>query len=89
MSEDNPLNPPRRRTSEPALKAKLAFLRRAESYPGAPAEVQAIETHMSWVFLAATHAYKMKKPIRLGAIDFRRGFGVELAAVFEHFDHFI
>ncbi len=29
-----------------------------------------IETHISWVFLAGTYAYKIKKPVNLGFLDF-------------------
>ena len=36
--------------------------------PGEP--VRLIETHISWVLLAGTHAYKLKKPVRLGFLDF-------------------
>ena len=30
------------------------------------------ETHISWVLLTGTFAYKIKKPIRLGFLDFRQ-----------------
>lgn len=33
-------------------------------------EVQLIETHISWVLLTAEHAYKLKKPVNLGFVDF-------------------
>lgn len=33
-------------------------------------EVQLIETHISWVLLAGEHAYKLKKPVNLGFMDF-------------------
>ncbi|HUI98979.1 MAG TPA: hypothetical protein VLY46_02035 [Usitatibacter sp.] len=50
--------------AEPSLQRKVAFLRRREAYPEATGEVRAIETHLSWVFLTDTHAYKLKKPVR-------------------------
>ena len=53
-----------------SLEAKLSFLGRPGSYPGTVARVQAIETHMSWVFLTEGQAYKLKKPVRYGEIDF-------------------
>lgn len=53
-----------------ALAAKVAFLSRPESYPGHLPAVRAIETHMSWVFLAGPHAYKLKKPVRYPFLDF-------------------
>jgi aminoglycoside phosphotransferase family enzyme len=58
--------------SEPdaALEAKLGFLKRPGAYPDATARVDAVETHMSWVFLTDTHAYKLKKPVRYAYLDF-------------------
>jgi aminoglycoside phosphotransferase family enzyme len=52
------------------LDAKVAFLRRPESYPDQPARVETVETHMSWVFLTDRHAYKLKKPVRYEYLDF-------------------
>jgi aminoglycoside phosphotransferase family enzyme len=48
----------------------VAFLRRPESYPNRPQGVETVETHMSWVFLTDTHAYKLKKPVRYDFLDF-------------------
>lgn len=56
----------RRRVS---LAEKVDFLRRPEAYPEAPASVQAIETHMAWVFLTDALVYKMRKPVRLPFLD--------------------
>jgi len=53
-----------------SLDAKVAFLGRPESYPGRPDRVEAVETHMSWVFLAGGGAYKLKKPVRHDFLDF-------------------
>lgn len=36
-----------------------------------PYPVELIETHISFVFLAGTDAYKVKKPVDLGFLDFR------------------
>ncbi len=52
------------------LAAKLAFLRDPSSYPDQPARVEAIETHMAWVFLTDRFAYKLKKPVRYPYLDF-------------------
>jgi aminoglycoside phosphotransferase family enzyme len=57
-------------SAAPSLAAKVAFLRRPDSYPEAPAEVRAIETHMSWLFLTEQRAYKLKKPFRRNGIDY-------------------
>jgi len=53
-----------------SLEAKLGFLGAPDAYPDAPARVDAVETHMSWVFLTDTHAYKLKKPVRYDYLDF-------------------
>lgn len=55
---------------ELGIAAKVAFLRRPEAYAGRPAAVEAIETHISWVFLAGDQVYKLKKPVRHGYLDF-------------------
>jgi len=54
----------------PTLEAKVAFLGRPGAYPEAPTRVEAVETHMSWVFLTDAHAYKLKKPVRYDYLDF-------------------
>jgi len=54
---------------DPGLAAKVAFLSDPRSYPEAPRRVEAIETHMSWVFLTDRHAWKLKKPTRVNAHD--------------------
>jgi hypothetical protein len=39
-------------------------------YPHPAERVELIETHISWVFLAGTRVYKVKKPVDLGFLDF-------------------
>jgi uncharacterized protein len=53
------------------LEDKVAFLKRPESYPEAPGAVEALETHLAWVFLTDNFAYKLKKPVRYPYVDFR------------------
>ncbi|HET7649976.1 MAG TPA: phosphotransferase [Gammaproteobacteria bacterium] len=53
-----------------SLSEKVAFLRRPDIYPDLPQTVQAIETHMSWVFLTERFAYKLKKPVSYSFLDF-------------------
>lgn len=48
----------------------VTFLLKSDTYPGQP-EVKAIETHMSWIFLAGQFAYKMKKTIAYDHLDYR------------------
>jgi aminoglycoside phosphotransferase family enzyme len=46
-------------------------LLRPAAYPGDVRQVELAETHISWVFLAGDYAYKFKKPLDLGFLDFR------------------
>ena len=63
---------------------KVGFLSRPEAYPESTRRVELVETHMSWVFLTDTRAYKMKKPVRYAFLDYstlerrRRMCGEEL-----------
>lgn len=55
----------------PADQARLfTALRNPRIYPGAVQNVEAIETHISLVLLAGAHAYKVKKAVDLGFLDF-------------------
>lgn len=72
-SEEDPLSDPVRSFGAPesvTLEAKVAFLRRRESYPGSPATVEPVETRLSWVFLTPERAWKLKKPLRYDHLDF-------------------
>ncbi|MBI3570920.1 MAG: hypothetical protein HY082_07445 [Gammaproteobacteria bacterium] len=51
-------------------EAKVALLRQPQTYPEKPARIEAVETHMSWVFLTEHHAFKLKKPVRYDYLDF-------------------
>jgi aminoglycoside phosphotransferase family enzyme/predicted kinase len=48
----------------------LAALREPARYPHPADRVELIETHISQVFLAGDYAYKIKKPVALGFLDF-------------------
>ena len=49
----------------------LRSLQHVDAYPHAvDGEIQMIETHISWVFLAGNYAYKIKKPIRTSFLDY-------------------
>lgn len=56
---------------EVTLESKVSFLRHATSFPETTYRVEAIETHMSWVFLTDNHAYKLKKPVCYPFLNFR------------------
>lgn len=62
--------PERRPAPTAALGDKVAALKSPAAFPEPTRAVQAIETHMSWVFLTDTHAYKLKKPVRYAFLDF-------------------
>src|SRR6266702_4927553 len=48
----------------------IAALRDPACYLHPAEPVELIETHISWVFLAGEYAYKVKKPVDLGFLDF-------------------
>ena len=52
------------------LESKVALLRQPDTYPDKPSHVEAVETHMSWVFLTDRYAYKLKKPVHYDMLDF-------------------
>ena len=51
-------------------RAIIAALSHAEAYPHSVDEIQLIETHISWVFLTGHYAYKIKKSVNFGFLDF-------------------
>jgi aminoglycoside phosphotransferase family enzyme len=51
---------------EPLVRRLLS----PEAYPHQVENVRLVETHISWVFLTGQHAYKVKKPVNLGFLDF-------------------
>ncbi|MEO8331808.1 MAG: hypothetical protein ABI479_05200, partial [Gallionella sp.] len=59
-------------TSEAAHLPSLirALLADQSCYDHAVGDVRLIETHISWVLLTGEFAYKVKKPVDLGFLDF-------------------
>jgi aminoglycoside phosphotransferase family enzyme/predicted kinase len=57
-------------TPSPATADLVTWLKSPRAYPDRPARVDCRETHISWVFLADRHAYKLKKPVRFDFLDF-------------------
>lgn len=55
-----------------AAERLVAALRDPVRYPHPVAEVEVVETHISWVLLAGDFAYKLKKPVDLGFLDYTR-----------------
>ena len=48
----------------------VAALRDPRCYPHAVGSIEVIETHISWVVLTGTYAYKIKKPLVFDFLDF-------------------
>ena len=53
----------------------IEALRKPAAYPHKVEPIRVMETHISWILLTGSYAYKLKKPLDLGFLDFR-----ELAA---------
>lgn len=62
----------RLQASKPEVRTadKIRFLSGPEAYPDRPAAVEVVETHMSWLFFADAHVYKLKKPLASEYFDF-------------------
>lgn len=60
------------------LPVLIHSLMKADVYDHPVDEMQLIETHISWVILTGAYAYKIKKPLNLGFLDFssldKRGY---------------
>lgn len=48
----------------------IQHLTNTSAYPHPVNEIQLLETHISWVILTGEYAYKIKKPLNLGFLDF-------------------
>lgn len=57
-------------SSNKASHSLIKALCEAEAYPHEVASVRLIETHISWVLLTGQYAYKIKKPVNFGFLDF-------------------
>jgi aminoglycoside phosphotransferase family enzyme/predicted kinase len=53
-----------------ALSARIAELLRPPAFPHPAPDPRVIETHISWVILAGDFAYKLRKPVDFGFLDF-------------------
>ena len=57
------------RSEDAALPGYVRALLDPHAYPQAPAAVELVQTHISYVFLAGEVVYKTKKPVDFGFID--------------------
>ena len=48
----------------------IASLLKPDAYPHPVSSIELLETHISWVILTGTYAYKIKKSLRLDFLDF-------------------
>jgi len=51
-------------------ESQIQSLLQSAAYPEPAADVRLIQTHVSWIFLAGKFAYKIKKPVNFGFLDF-------------------
>lgn len=54
------------------IRSRLAALSDPAAFPDGPREVGVVQTHASMVFLTEQHAWKVKKAVDLGFLDFTR-----------------
>jgi aminoglycoside phosphotransferase family enzyme len=54
----------------PELPQLIEALLRPEAYPHPVGRFQLLQTHISWVVLTGSLAYKIKKPVNFGFVDF-------------------
>ncbi|MBK5970897.1 MULTISPECIES: bifunctional aminoglycoside phosphotransferase/ATP-binding protein [Thiorhodovibrio] len=52
------------------LASIIEALKQPDAYPHPVGSIEVIETHISFVLLAGAYAYKLKKPVNLGFLDF-------------------
>ena len=55
---------------ETTLPPLIQALHRPACYGHPVQKIELVETHISWVFLTGPYAYKIKKPLNLGFLDF-------------------
>lgn len=67
-----PAGAPRRHPEPgtPSRELDPRALARAAAYPHPVTRVRLVETHISWVLLTGDWAYKVKKPVSLGFLDY-------------------
>ncbi len=56
--------------SNKSLPEYILSLLRPDAYAHTVETIELVETHISWVILTGAYAYKIKKPVNLGFLDF-------------------
>jgi aminoglycoside phosphotransferase family enzyme len=54
----------------PILPATVRALLEPQAYPHKPRRIELVQTQMSFIFLTGEYAYKVKKPVNLGYLDY-------------------
>ncbi|MCX6841510.1 MAG: AAA family ATPase [candidate division WOR-3 bacterium] len=54
----------------PTIQGRIAEMMDPSLYGKDVKRVRMLQTHTSWVFLTGTHAYKVKKPVNFGFLDY-------------------
>ncbi|NVN89865.1 MAG: AAA family ATPase [Desulfuromonadales bacterium] len=52
------------------IRSILKSLLKPDAYPELTTKVDLVQTHASWIFLTDSHAYKIKKPVDFGFLNF-------------------
>jgi len=60
----------REEQKQPTIQGRVAEMMKPSFYGKGVKRVRMIQTHTSWVFLTGTHAYKVKKPVNFGFLDY-------------------
>ncbi len=55
---------------EPTIAGRIEAMLEPGMYGRGVERVRLIQTHTSWVFLTGSHAYKVKKPVNFGFLDY-------------------
>ncbi|MGC5198212.1 AAA family ATPase, partial [Aphanothece microscopica] len=56
--------------ADAALPALIRGLQQPQAYPHPVGEIRLLQTHISWILLTGTVAYKIKKPVDFGFVNF-------------------
>src|SRR5512133_118499 len=52
------------------IRSILKSLQKPNAYPEPTTKVELVQTHVSWIFLTDRYAYKIKKPVDFGFLNF-------------------
>ena len=63
-------NPGPLESSTPSIQGRISEMMNPDLYGKGVERVRMLQTHTSWVFLTGTHAYKVKKPVNFGFLDY-------------------